>query len=64
MDRHSFMLKQYSEQQLRKKKEHQLLKARREVGINDNGTSGYVVKNGANKDKVLAHYSTKSTNNW
>ena len=64
MDRHSYMLKQYSEQQLRKKKEHILLKNRAEVGINDNGTSGYVVKNGANKDKVLAHHSTKSTNNW
>ena len=64
MDRHSYMLRQYSEQQSRKKKEHQLLKARREVGINDNGTSGYVVKNGANKDKVLAHHSIKSNNNW
>ena len=64
MDRHSFMLKQYSEQQLRKRKEDLLLKARREVGINDNGTSGYVVKNGANKDRVLGHNSTKSTNNW
>ena len=64
MDRHTFMLKNYSEQQLRKKKEHILLKNRAEVGINDNGTSGYVVKNGANKDKVLAHHSTKSTNNW
>lgn len=64
MDRHSFMLRQYSEQQLRKRKEDLLLKARREVGINDNGTSGYVVKNGANKDRVLGHNSTKSTNNW
>jgi hypothetical protein len=58
------MLKQYSEQQLRKKKEHILLKNRAEVGINDNGTSGYVVKNGANKDRVLGHNSTKSNNNW
>ena len=64
MDTHSFMLKQYSEQQLRKKKEHILLKNRAEVTINDNGTSGYVVKNGANKNKILAHKSTKSTNNW
>ena len=64
MDRHSFMLAQYSEQQLRKKKEHILLKNRAEVGINANGTSGYVVKNGANKNKILAHKTTKSTNNW
>jgi len=34
MDRHSFMLKQYSEQQLRKKKEMELWKARHEVEIN------------------------------
>jgi hypothetical protein len=58
------MLKQYAEQQSRKRKEGVLMKARREVGINDNGTSGYVIKNGANKDKILAHKSTKSTNNW
>lgn len=64
MDRHSFMLKQYSEQQLRKKKEAILLKNRLEVGINDNGTSGYVVKNGTNTGRILAHNSTKSTNNW
>ena len=64
MQRHSFMLKQYAEQQLRKRKEDIMLKARREVGINDNGTSGYVVKQGVNKDKVLAHNNTRSTNNW
>ena len=64
MERHSYMLKQYSEQQSRKKKEEILLKARREVSINANGTSGYVVKQGANRNKILAHKSTKSTNNW
>jgi hypothetical protein len=64
MDRHSFMLRQYSEQQSRKRKEEILFKNRAEVGINDNGTSGYMVKNGANKDKVLGHRSIKSNNNW
>ena len=64
MDRHSYMLAKYSEQQLRKKKEHILLKNRAEVGINDNGTSGYVVKNGVNEGKILAHKNTKSTTNW
>ena len=34
------------------------------VDTNGNGTSGYVVKEGANKGKILAHNSTKSTNNW
>jgi hypothetical protein len=64
MDRHSFMLRQYSEQQSRKRKEEILFKNRAEVGINDNGTSGYMVKNGANKDKVLGHRSIKTNNNW
>ena len=64
MDRHSFMLKQYSEQQLRKKKEMELWKARVEVDINAHGTSGYVVKQGANEGKILSHHSAKSTRNW
>ena len=41
-----------------KKKEHSnklLLKNRKEVEINGNGTSGYVVKHGINKGKVLSH---------
>ena len=64
MQRHSYMLKQYSEQQLRKKKLHELWKSRGEVEVNANGTSGYVVKQGVNTGKILAHKNTKSTNNW
>jgi len=64
MERHSFMLKKYSEQQQNKKKAFQMWKSRPEVEINGNGTSGYVVKHGPNKGKILAHRSTKSTNNW
>jgi ABC-type siderophore export system fused ATPase/permease subunit len=52
-------------------KEHSLLEkvkvlfgARKEVDINGEGTSGYVVKHGTNKGKVLAHRVVKSTNNW
>ena len=37
---------------------------RKEVNINGNGTSGYTVKEGVNKGKILGHNSTKSTNNW
>ena len=64
MDRHSYMLKQYSEQQALNRKLKELWKARVEVDINANGTSGYVVKQGANEGKILGHHSTKSTNNW
>jgi ABC-type siderophore export system fused ATPase/permease subunit len=52
-------------------KEHSLLEktkvlfgARKEVNINAEGTSGYVVKHGANKGKVLGHIIRKSTSNW
>jgi len=41
-----------------------LFSARSEVDINANGTSGYVVKHGPNKGKVLSHKPIKSTNNW
>lgn len=63
MERHTFMLKQYAEQQNRKKKIQALWRARNEVDINGGGTSGYVVKNGPNTGRILGHYSPKSTNN-
>jgi len=40
-----------------------LFRARKEVSINGNGTSGYVVKNGPHKGKVLGHFSQKYNNN-
>jgi len=42
----------------------ELFRARKEVDINGNGTSGHMVKHGSNKGKVLGHRSTKSNNNW
>ena len=46
----------------RKKEESNkvLYNNRKEVQINANGTSGYKIKEGANKDKVLGHIATKS----
>jgi hypothetical protein len=58
------MLKKYSEQRANNKKAFEMWKARGEVEVNGNGTSGYVVKQGPNKGKVLGHNSTKSNNNW
>ena len=46
------------------KKTKVLFSVRKEVNINAGGTSGYIVKHGPNKDKVLAHTKVKSTNNW
>jgi len=62
MSRHSFMLKRYAEQQIRKRKEDILHKARREVAVNANGTCGYVVKAGSNMGKYLGHNSIKHPN--
>jgi hypothetical protein len=45
---------------LKKLKEEILFRSRKEVEINGNGTSGYVIKEGSNKDKVLSHIATKS----
>jgi len=46
------------------KKAKAMFSSKNEVEINGNGTSGYVVKHGPNKGKVLGHISQKSTNNW
>jgi hypothetical protein len=45
----------------RKKEESNkvLYNNRKEVQINANGTSGYKIKEGINKDKVLGHMTTK-----
>jgi len=41
-----------------------LFSARKEVDINAGGTSGYIVKHGSHKGKVLGHRIVKSNNNW
>ena len=38
-----------------KQKEKALLRARKEVAINANGTSGYSIKEGKNAGKVVGH---------
>ena len=47
-----------------RKKAEAMFSSKEEVNINGNGTSGYTVKAGANKGKILGHISKKSTNNW
>jgi len=64
IDRFSHLFKTRNKEQIKEEKTKVLFGARREVDINANGTSGYIVKHGTNKGKVLAHRITKSTNNW
>ena len=54
------MVAKYSNAQALQKKIKTLFRARHEVDINGNGTSGYVVKHGANKGKVLKHIKVES----
>ena len=64
MGRHTKLLTDYSKSKELEKKTKALFSARKEVDINAGGTSGYIVKHGPNKDKILGHNSPKSNNNW
>jgi hypothetical protein len=63
-DRFTHLFKARNQEHLKEEKTKVLFGARKEVEINGEGTSGYVVKHGANKGKVLGHVMRKSTNNW
>ena len=63
-DRFTHLFKARHKAQTLLEKVKVLFGARKEVDINANGTSGYIVKHGTNKGKVLAHKITKSTDNW
>jgi len=54
------IIAKHYEQKLKEQADKLLHKNRKEVSINANGTSGYKIKEGANKDKVLGHIATKS----
>ena len=64
IDRFTHLFKARNKAQNLLEKTKVLFGARQEVDINGNGTSGYVVKHGVNKGKVLSHRPAKSTNNW
>ena len=64
IDRFRYLFKRRNEEQELSTKTKILFNSRTEVDINANGTSGYVVKHGPNKGKVLAHKVTKSNSNW
>ena len=64
INRFTHLFKTRNKEQNLLSKAKALFSARSEVDINGNGTSGYVVKHGTNKGKILGHKTTKSTNNW
>jgi len=48
------IVKNFSNKEI-EKKNNVLLRSRKEVEINGNGTSGYTIKKGSHKGKVLRH---------
>jgi hypothetical protein len=64
MNRFDHLHKQYREARVKARKERLLQQSRPIVDANANGTQGYVVKQGPNIGKILAHNSPKSNNNW
>ena len=48
------IVKNFSNKEIKKKKDA-LLRSRKEVEINGNGTSGYTIKEGSHKGTVLGH---------
>ena len=64
IDRFTHLFKNRNKEQNILSKFKALFNARSEVDINGNGTSGYVIKHGPNRGKVLKHNSPKSNNNW
>ena len=52
----------YSLARAQEQKDRALFRARHEVEINGNGTTGYKIKHGAQKGKVLKHIRIEPTN--
>jgi hypothetical protein len=61
-ERMSDIVARYSNAQTQEQKAKALFRARQEVEINGNGTTGYKIKHGAQKGKVLKHIRIEPTN--
>ena len=57
MGRFDHLHKTFREQRLKARADLNLAKSRPVVAVNGNGTSGYRIKEGVNKDKVAGHLS-------
>ena len=57
MGRFDHLHKTFREQRLKDRANNTLAKSRPVVAVNGNGTSGYRIKQGVNKDKVAGHIS-------
>ena len=57
MGRFDHLHKTFREQRLKERAVNSLRSSRPVVAVNGNGTSGYRIKEGVNKDKVAGHLS-------
>ena len=62
MGRFDHLHKTFREQRLKEKANKSLQNSRPVVAVNGNGTSGYRIKEGVNKDKVAGHMSVVHKN--
>jgi len=58
------LIKTIKAQRANEEKERAIEKKKTAVEAYGNGTTGYRIKNGPNKGKVLGHISTKANNNF
>jgi hypothetical protein len=62
MGRFDHLHKTFREQRLKEKANKSLQNSRPVVSVNGNGTSGYRIKEGVNKNKVAGHVSVVHQN--
>ena len=62
MGRFDHLHKTFREQRLKEKANKSLQNSRPVVAVNGNGTSGYRIKEGVNKNKVAGHVSVVHKN--
>jgi len=60
----SLFITKENDKKLKELKDKTLLRSRKEVEINGNGTTGYVIKEGSQKGRVLKHIIIPTKNLW
>ncbi len=58
MGRFTSLLNNFAKNAKHKRQNEVLARTKEEVNINANGTSGYTIKEGSNRGKVLGHIQT------
>jgi len=58
------LMKTIKNQHAKDQKEKAIEKRKTAIDAYGNGTTGYRIKNGPNKGKILGHISTKGNNNF